>query len=284
MEMLIDNDDAVELFFQFCSASEIMTFIDIGSNEPKNGAKFLSDRPRLDSQELLYYAFEANPISFIYYFEKYVEYGKNFIFLNTAISENNGFLTIHIPSADDESNSTSFIKRWDRKFFKNFYTNLTRYELASNLGGSSERHLNGSKKFTVQEIRLDTLMPSFQNKTVLWIDVEGSLLKVLNGCGSLLNSQNLIAIFAESEKPVNSKADWLELDSHKLLIKAGFNLWYCSKAHNGIYIKDSHKFLNKEPLNAMKTSSTSARRHTYLLRLKSLIFSGNNLMKNWQNK
>jgi FkbM family methyltransferase len=279
--VFIKNSELESIFFRFCVSAEIKTFIDIGSNQPKNGDRFLEGvkASNSTSEEHVYYAFEANPFCFSYYFEKRKS---NFIYLNTAISDHNGFLEMYLPNVLNKNTRAGFFKIIDRTIFRNYHSNLERYELANNLGGSLDRHKNSSEKFIVQVLRLDTIMSSLKNKTVLWIDVEGSLHKVLDGCGELLGSENLVGLFVEAEEPIISDVDWLKLDSHKLLTRAGFKLHFYSDSYNGFYVKRGYEqSLSSIDVHHQDVPALS-KRHTYLLRLKSLIFIGNDLMKKWQ--
>lgn len=280
----IDNFELESLFFDFCEAAEIMTFIDIGSNKPTNGTKFIDCSERIISHKIKkYYAFEANPYCFKYFFERNTD---NFIFSNLAISDSGGFLQLQLPifESDKGKFSSGFLKRVDRKIFKKYHKNLRIYELATNLGASSERHLQSTQKFLVPSVRLDTLFPNIENLTILWIDVEGALKRVLDGCGSILYSNRVVAVFVEFEESVCSEDDLINLESHKKLLDTGFTLRYYSELNNGIYVKNAfHQYLIYKKIN-LHGQDFSSKRFTKLLRLKSLFYSGDNLMKYWTKR
>lgn len=280
----IDNFELESLFFDFCEAVEVMTFIDIGSNKPTNGNKFLDCTERKNSHKIKkYYAFEANPYCFKYFFERKTD---NFIFSNLAINDSDGFLELRLPifESGEGQFSSGFLKKLDRKIFKKYYKNLRIYELATNLGASSERHLQSTQRFLVPCVRLDTLFPNIENLTILWIDVEGALKRVLDGCGALLYSDRLVAVFVEFEESVCSEDDLINLESHKKLLDAGFTLRYYSDLHNGIYVKNAfHQYLIYKK-NNLDCQDFYSKRFTKLLRLKSLFYSGDNLMKYWTKR
>ena len=283
--MKMKNSELELLVFNFCFKSKVKMFIDIGSNRPKNGETFLKQHSaaNFQSNELTYLGFEANPVCFSYYFEERPE---NFIFSNVALGDRNGFTVLNIPFIENTASRNSFhdyLRIVDRKIFKNYHANLDAWFTANNLGGSEKRHLTSYKKFKVPIVRLDSLVPCFEEKTILWIDVEGSTPEVLRGAGNLLISENLLAVFIESEYPVNTERDWTELESHKILLNAGLKMKFYSELHNALYVRD----LLDKTLNTISSEITESprkeRRHRYKLRLKSLFFSGDKLLKKWEN-
>jgi FkbM family methyltransferase len=264
-------------FFHFCRANKVHDFIDIGSNKPVNGGRFFKSVETLVNDPK-YYAFEANPHCFSYYYE-YL--GPNFKFYNIAIGDAIGFVEFNFPEVR-KKDQMGLIRRIDTKIFGNYHRNLIKFELANDLGVSSERNESGTKKFSSPMVRLDSLFSDFTEETVLWIDVEGGLSGVLKGCGNLLESKKLCALFVEADTVVDSLKDWLNLESHKVLTDYGFKLLYVSDASNGFYVRnelDSGIFNDDDNLNKEKILQ---KRHNFFLRLKSLFFRGDNLMKNWE--
>lgn len=276
--MRVENSKLESLFFDFCQTAKVLSLIDVGSNRPLNGETFFGEL--IDSSKL-YYAFEANPITYNYYFR---EFPSNFVFSNLAIGQRNGFVEINLPDTSDFTSKNNFkkaIKSIDKFIFKNYYTNLDKFHKASNLGGSEKWHLTTKIKFLVPMVRLDTLFSKFDNYTALWIDVEGSTVEVLNGLGGLLSSDKLIVVFIESEKLADSIEEWKKLTSYRILLDAGFDFVCFSEINNGVFVRSEFLeiFNNSNPNRILKKSIK--KRRTYTLRLKSLIYKGDGLFSKW---
>jgi len=276
--MKIENFKLESLFFDFCQTAQIITLIDIGSNQPLNGEIFFD---QLTHSSKYYYAFEANPITYNYYFRKFPN---NFVFSNLAIGQSNGFVTINVPDALNHTSASKFkkaIKKIDKLIFKNYHSNLDTFHTASNLGGSEKWHLSAKNKFLVPMVRLDSLFSKFENYTALWIDVEGSTLEVLNGLGQLLNSDKLVAVFIESENLADSIDKWKKLDSYRMLLDAGFDFVCFSEINNGLFMRAEFVkvFDNCNPNHSLR--KPTQKRKTYMLRFKSLIYKGDKLFAEW---
>jgi FkbM family methyltransferase len=274
----IENFKLESLFFDFCQSVPIISLIDIGSNRPQNGVVFL-ETPIQSSK--YYYAFEANPITYNYYFRKFPD---NFVFSNLAIGQRNGFVTINLPDTHNDTpigTLKKVINLIDRLIFKSYHLNLDKFHAASNLGGSEKWHLSTKNKFLVPIVRLDSLFSRFEHYTALWVDVEGSTVEVLSGLGELLNSDKLIAVFIESENLADSIDKWKKLASYRMLLDAGFGFVRFTEANNGLFVRA--EFVDK--LEKCESNHSlikpNKKRRTYSMRLKSLIYRGDKLFKEW---
>jgi FkbM family methyltransferase len=276
--MKVENFKLESLFFDFCQTAKIVSLIDIGSNQPQNGEIFFD---KLNHSSKYYYAFEANPITYNYYFRKFPD---NFVFSNLAIGQRNGFVAINVPDTPNHASINrlkKLLKKIDELIFKNYHSNLETFHTASNLGGSEKWHLSTTNKYLVPMVRLDSLFLKFENYTALWIDVEGSTVEVLNGLGKLLNSDKLIAVFIESENLADSEDKWKKLDSYRILLDAGFSFVRFSEINNGLFVRS--KFVemldNSNPNHSLR--KPIQKRKTYSLRLKSLVYRGDKLFAEW---
>lgn len=277
LQVRIKNFKLESLFFDFCHTTQIETLIDVGSNRPENGEIF---KKHIGSSKF-YYAFEANPITYNYYFK---EFSENFIFSNLAIGSKNGFISINVPESPSLKSSNRIVKgirSFDKFIFKNYHSNLQIFHTASNLGGSEKWHISTTKKFKVPVVRLDNLFLKFENFTALWIDVEGSTVEVLEGLGNLLDSEKLIAVFIESEDFADSIEKWKLLNSYKKLVEFGFQLVYFSEISNGMFVRPEFvEVLTACNPNLILRKHTQKRR-VFKLRLKSLFYKGDKFFAEW---
>lgn len=276
--MKIENVKLESLFFDFCRIAKVTSLIDIGSNQPQNGIIFFD---MVSQSSKKYYAFEANPVTYNYYFRKFPD---NFIFCNLAIGQANGFVTINLPDIPNYTSRNVLkkaIQLIDRSIFKNYHSNLDTYHTASNLGGSEKWHSSSKVKFLVPVVRLDSLFSKFENNTALWIDVEGNTAEILNGSGELLNSEKLTAVFVEGENSADSTHGWKKLDSYQILVDAGFDLVHFSTINNGLFVRPEFLTMFENCNPNLHLRNKIQKRRTYLMRLKSLIYKGDKLFVEW---
>jgi FkbM family methyltransferase len=282
----LEDDQLASTFFVLCSSLDVSTFIDIGSNRPENGKLFLGNSKK--SNALIkkgYFAFEANPWCFSYYYE---EFAQDCIFANIAITNRNGFERLCLPNnAEASPHGNIFIrlmKHVDTLLFPKYHLAVSRFHMANNLGASSSQNSNCETGFDVVSLRLDSLWRDFDTTTVLWIDVEGALIEVLEGAGELLRSPKLVALFVESEQPVSGQETWKTLESHKILEVFGFRLVAFSNLNNAIYLRDTvtDVRLDSDSIIGRRSKDKSSVRRTYYLRLKSIFSSVDQDLRSWR--
>jgi len=201
-------------FIQLSAAINPDLSIEVGAHESSFSLEMKKNNPDIRS-----IAFEANP----YVFEKYEVDLKsmNIEYENKAISEVNGEITFSIPTS----------------------LNGNKIHLSNAISSIHQRSNNNFtyQTITAQSIRLDSYISNQYHNIVLWIDVEGAQLNVINSANKIW--KNISAVYIEVEKAEVWQGQNKDTEVNGLLKKLGFieimrdNL--ARVQYNSVYIKQT---------------------------------------------
>ena len=226
-------------FIQLSCAINPELSIEVGAHESSFSLEMKKNNPDIRS-----IAFEANP----YVFEKYENnlVSNNIEYKHLAVSEVNGEVSFSIPTSlnGNEINSSNAISSLHQRNHKGFTY----------------------QTITVKSIRLDSYITKEYQNIVLWIDVEGAQLNVINSTTEIWN--NVSAIYIEVENAEVWQGQNKDTEINSLLTQLGFievmrdNL--ARVQYNSIYIKQ----------NLLSQSKIVEIIHQYEAQLKNLIVKG----------
>jgi hypothetical protein len=282
--MQLDDSNLENIFFDFCKESKIQTFIDIGSNRPVNARRFLSTKSinSANALEPNAFSFEANPYCFSYFFDLYQD--PNHSFLNLAIGRRNGFVELSIPQyhTNLETNKVrTALRKIDYFIFLKYHRALAHFHLATNQGGSTVRSYEQNVNILAPIMRFDNIGIELKQNTVVWVDVEGSLVDVLVGFGELLKSNHIKAFYVEAEGPTNTLDEWKKLNSYTHLISSGFKLIAFSELNNGIFVRESDAQNINLGFPYKPKSKIVKKRRTLFLRFTSIFWNIDKFLLRW---
>tara|TARA_Y100000385_G_scaffold174468_1_gene180447 strand:- start:194 stop:847 length:654 start_codon:yes stop_codon:yes gene_type:complete len=191
LERKKSHKDLVEKFYELVIELKPDYFIEVGAYEATASTEISKNLP-----ETSCVAYEANKYNYNHFKPK-MHKSKNFKYLNTAVSNYDGFATFHI-----QANRNRII--------------------ANN--SLHERMKEGVpyEKVMVQCSKIDTVYTDLSKSYCFWIDAEGHGLEVLEGAKTILKNTKYIFIEVENKKFWKNQ----KIDKHviKYLEKQGFKI------------------------------------------------------------
>jgi FkbM family methyltransferase len=250
------HNHLLDIFFELLTEVRPAVFCDIGANQGEAGRRALGASPGVNV-----FSFEANPEIHKRYRD--VNEAAGVHWLNLAVSEENGQVTLNVPRV------------LDRTFVGGRLVQGRRSE-ARDTGKSSLllRDENATyDKIDVAATRLDDFLQreAPDGSVVLWIDVEGAASKVLNGAADTLKRADLLLVevegfaFWKDQKLIDEVLDLLAQQGFVPVLRdreygdAQFNVVFVrafSAVADGLVGRIATK-LDSSRLSAAPTNSTS---------------------------
>lgn len=192
----LSNIELVEEFYKVLDKINPDYFLEVGAFQAETSCYVSENFPACKVV-----AYEANPFNYEKFKEQLSKY--NFNYINNAISDTNGPVTMYLQNKSFKQND---------KFIRGNNSLLKR---------TSEK--KEYTEVTVDCYTLDSLYNIEDKKFVLWIDVEGKGYEVLQGASKLLD--NVHAVFIEVEQKQFWKEQKLDTDIISYLKSKGFYIY-----------------------------------------------------------
>lgn len=157
------------------------------------------------------FAYEANPAVFQRCTKQYDYARQNIVYLNKAVSDTDGPITINIVGGSDGTSPLSSI-----------------------LGRDHSMHGLETKQISIPSYRGDSLLRSLKAKNAaLWIDVEGAAGIVIKGLEQSLTQKIVSSIYIELESVRFWEGQSLEEEVLERLLSYGYVPLFCDDEYKG---------------------------------------------------